>query len=92
MGNGRRASGETGRAAIMQGVFELIGQPARMGAWPTLLAATAALPGSSYVGPMNAGQLAGPPRIVTSTKLSRDPVVQRRMWEVSEQATGISYP
>jgi NAD(P)-dependent dehydrogenase (short-subunit alcohol dehydrogenase family) len=92
MGSGRRATGEAGRAAILQGVFELIGQPAHMGAWPTLMAATAAMPGSSYVGPMNAGQLAGPPRIVSSTKLSHDPEAQRRLWEVSEQATGMSYP
>jgi NAD(P)-dependent dehydrogenase (short-subunit alcohol dehydrogenase family) len=92
MGSGRRASGASLRTEIMQGVFGLIGQPASMGAWPTLMAATAALPGSSYVGPGNAGQMAGPPRIVTSTKLSRDPEVQRRMWQVSEQATGIRYP
>lgn len=92
MGSGRRTGGETGRAAIMQGVFGLIGQPAHMGAWPTLMAATAALPGSSYIGPMNAGQMAGPPRIVSSTKLSHDPEAQRRLWEVSERATGIEYP
>lgn len=92
MGSGRRASGEAAVATILQGVFGLVGQPANLGAWPTLMAATAALPGSSYVGPMNAGQMSGPPRIVTSTKLSHDPDVQRRMWEVSEGATGLSYP
>ena len=92
MGSGRRASGEAGRAAILQAAFALVGQPPQMGAWPTLMAATAPLPGSSYVGPMNAGQLAGPPRIVSSTKLSRDPEAQRRMWEVSERATGLGYP
>ncbi len=92
MGAGRSANGETRRGAILQGVFALVGQPAEMGAWPSLMAATAPLPGSTYVGPMNAGQLAGPPRIVSSTKLSRDTEAQRRMWEVSEEATGISYP
>jgi NAD(P)-dependent dehydrogenase (short-subunit alcohol dehydrogenase family) len=93
MGSGRRASGrKSARTEILQGVFALVGQPAHMGAWPTLMAATAALPGSSYVGPTRAGQMAGPPRIVSSTRLSRDAAVQRRLWEVSEQATGISYP
>ncbi|MGI9156799.1 MAG: oxidoreductase [Marmoricola sp.] len=92
MGAGRSASGESRRGAILQGVFALVGQPAEMGAWPSLMAATAPLPGSTYIGPMNGGEFAGPPRIVSSTKLARDPETQRRLWEVSEEATGISYP
>ena len=91
MGSGRRAGGERS-ADILQGAFELVGQPASMGAWPSLMAATAPLPGSTYVGPRNFGQLAGPPQVVRSTRLSRDPETQRRLWELSEQATGIRYP
>ncbi len=91
MGSGRRAGGER-RAEILQGVFELVGQPAHMGAWPTLMAATAALPGSTYVGPESFGQLAGPPQVVRSTRLSHDRETQRRLWELSEAATGITYP
>ncbi len=91
MGSGRRAGGER-RADILQGFFELVGQPAHMGAWPSLMAATAPLPGSTYVGPEHFGQLAGPPQVVRSNRLSRDPEAQRRLWELSEEATGIRYP
>lgn len=92
MGSGRRAGGETRRADLLQGVFELVGQPAHMGAWPSLMAATADLPGSTYVGPARYGQLAGPPKVVRSTRLSHDREAQRRLWEISETATGIRYP
>ena len=46
MGTGRN-TGNTGRerwtADIMQAVFASVGQPSEMGAWPTLMAATADL-------------------------------------------------
>jgi hypothetical protein len=62
-----------------------------MGAWPTLMAATADLPGSTYVGPRNFAQMRGTPRIVGSKRLSRDRDAQRRLWELSEEATGVRY-
>ncbi|MCW2756827.1 MAG: Short-chain dehydrogenase [Nocardioidaceae bacterium] len=91
-GAGRRTAGEKGRAGILQAAFHAFGQPAAMGAWPTLMATTAPLPGSTYVGPGDVGQLAGPPTIVTSSRRSHDRDAQRRLWEISEDATGISYP
>ena len=91
MGSGRRAGGER-RAGIMQAAFGLIGQPAHMGAWPSLMAATAPLPGVDVRRTGHFGQLAGPPRVVRSTRLSHDREAQRRLWELSEAATGIRYP
>lgn len=91
MGAGRAAGGER-RGAILQGVFQLFGQPPSMGAWPTLMAATAALPGSTYVGPDSFVQLRGNPKIVGATRLARDPVVAAQLWDLSERATGIVYP
>lgn len=83
---------ETRRAAILQGAFELLGQPPAMGAWPTLMAATAPIPGSTYVGPGGGLEFRGAPVIVRPTKAARDPESMRALWEVSEQATGIAYP
>lgn len=78
-------------APILQAVFEFAGQPASMGAWPTLMAATADLPGSTYVGPRNLMQMRGEPRIVGSRALSHDRETQRQLWELSEEATGVHY-
>ena len=78
-------------SSILQAASGLAGQPAEMGAWPTLMAATADLPGSTYVGPRNLMQMRGTPRIVSSTRTSRDRDAQRRLWELSEEATGVHY-
>src|SRR5690606_10901327 len=74
-------------APILNAAFQLAGQPSTMGAWPTLMAATADLPGSTYVGPRSFAQMRGEPRIVSSRPLSRDRDTQRRLWELSEEAT-----
>ncbi len=56
------------------------------------MAATADLPGATYVGPGGLGELSGAPQVVTSTRLSHDEDAQRRLWELSEETTGIRYP
>ena len=76
----------------LERVFAALGQPAAMGALPTLMAATAAIPGGTYIGPDGPGQMRGQPRIVGSTRRSRDVVAQDRLWEISERATGVRYP
>jgi hypothetical protein len=63
-----------------------------MGAWPTLMAATADLPGATYCGPSGPAEQGGLPTVVGSTRLSHDADAQRRLWEISQQATGIDYP
>jgi hypothetical protein len=63
-----------------------------MGALPTLMAATAELPGSTYVGPGNVLQMRGLPTIVKPRRLALDRGAQRRLWELSEAATGLRYP
>lgn len=78
-------------APILQGAMGLAGQPVAMGAWPTLMAATAELPGSTYIGPRNLAQLRGAPGIVGSRRLSHDREAQRRLWELSQDATGVRY-
>jgi NAD(P)-dependent dehydrogenase (short-subunit alcohol dehydrogenase family) len=76
---------------IMQAVFSAIGQPSEIGALPTLMAATADLPGSTYIGPSGPGQFKGYPRIVSPRRLALDREAQDRLWEISEEATGVRY-
>ena len=67
-------------------------QPADMGALPTLYAATAPdVHGSEYFGPDGKGQMRGYPVKVQSSKRSRDMVVASRLWEVSEEMTGVGW-
>jgi NAD(P)-dependent dehydrogenase (short-subunit alcohol dehydrogenase family) len=95
MGTGRN-TGNTGErmrrsASILQAVFAAIGQPASLGALPTLMAATADLPGSTYVGPDGLLEFKGHPRVVNARKLAHDRDAQRRLWELSEKTTGVSF-
>lgn len=91
--NGQYAQGGAARrASILDAAVKAVSQPAHAGAWPSLMAATADLPGATYCGPSGLTQLAGIPQIVTSSRRSHDEVAQRRLWEISEQVTGIHYP
>lgn len=68
-------------------------QPAAMGALPTLRAATdpGAL-GGQYYGPDGFAEQKGHPKVVTSTEYSYDIEAQRRLWAVSEELTGVTFP
>jgi NAD(P)-dependent dehydrogenase (short-subunit alcohol dehydrogenase family) len=90
--NGQYGRSAGGIATILDATIKAVSQPAAHGAWPVLMAATADLPGATYVGPGGLGELSGHPQVVTSSGLSRDEDAQRRLWELSEKATGISYP
>ncbi|MEK6229765.1 MAG: oxidoreductase [Actinomycetota bacterium] len=71
---------------------KLLAQSAEMGALPTLYAATVKdLPGGSYIGPDGVGEQRGHPHPVDSTSASKDQADARRLWEVSEQLTGVSF-
>jgi hypothetical protein len=56
------------------------------------MAATADLPGGTYVGPGGPGEVRGMPQVVGTSKLARNPEVARRFWEVAQRATGVVYP
>ena len=77
----------------MTGPFELTSQGADMGALPTLRAATdPGVRGGEYFGPGGFAELRGYPKVVTSNARSHDAAVQRRLWSVSEELTGVVYP
>ncbi|WP_210582521.1 oxidoreductase [Streptomyces sp. GESEQ-4] len=67
-------------------------QDDRAGALPTLYAATQDLPGASYVGPDGLGEMRGAPTLVGRTQAASDPAVARRLWTVSEELTGVTWP
>jgi NAD(P)-dependent dehydrogenase (short-subunit alcohol dehydrogenase family) len=66
-------------------------QSAERGAAPTLYAATADIPGGSFVGPDGFQEMRGEPRIVKSTRAARDPETALRLWALSEQLTGVRF-
>jgi NAD(P)-dependent dehydrogenase (short-subunit alcohol dehydrogenase family) len=71
----------------------LIAQSPARGALPTLLAATGpAVQGGQYYGPDGLGEWRGDPKLVHSSEQSHDVDLQRRLWAVSEELTGVSYP
>ncbi len=90
--NGQYGRSSGGIATILDAAIRAVSQPASIGAWPSLMAATDDLPGGSYVGPSGLGEMGGSPQVVTSTALARDPVAARALWEISEEVTRISYP
>lgn len=90
--NGQLGSPEGRRAAILDAAVKAISQSAAAGAWPALMAATADLPGGTYVGPGGSGQASGRPRVVGTAPLARDEMAQRRLWETSEETVGLSWP
>jgi NAD(P)-dependent dehydrogenase (short-subunit alcohol dehydrogenase family) len=70
-----------------------LAQSAAMGALPTLRAATdPGVIGGEYYGPAGFRELRGWPRVVESSTQSHDAEIQRRLWSVSEELTGVTYP
>lgn len=77
---------------VMKASNAVVGQPARMGALPSLYAATAApVASGDYVGPGGIQQLRGHPVKVGCRKKARDPMIGQRLWVVSEQLTDVRY-
>ncbi len=90
--NGQYGRSSGGIASILDATIKAVSQSAAAGAWPTLMAATADLPGGTYCGPSGLKEMSGAPQVVTSNRRSYDEEAQHRLWELSEQTTGISYP
>jgi NAD(P)-dependent dehydrogenase (short-subunit alcohol dehydrogenase family) len=83
--------------ALMKPFFAVAGtllfQGAAMGALPTLRAATDPdVEGGQYYGPDGLGEQRGHPKVVSSSAQSHDEDLQRRLWTVSEELTGVTYP
>ncbi len=66
---------------------------AELGALPTLRAATdPTVKGGQYWGPDGFREMRGYPVLATSSQQSRDVAIQERLWTVSEELTGVTFP
>lgn len=71
----------------------LVTNSPEIGALATLRAATDPhVRGGEYYGPDGIRELRGHPKRVESSKQSHDQDVQRRLWKVSEELTGVTFP
>ena len=78
--------------ALMEVGNRTIAQDAAGGALPTLYAATAPLPGNTFVGPTKLGGARGAPAPCSRSKAASDAPAAARLWTVSEQLTGVTCP
>lgn len=79
--------------AAASALLEPLMQDADLGALPTLRAATdPAVRGGQYFGPDGFQEIRGYPKVVASSAQSHDIELQRRLWAVSEELTGVVYP
>ena len=69
----------------------ILAQSAEMGALPSLYAATAEVEPGGYYGPSRLGGMRGHPGPSTSSAASKDEVTSRRLWDMSEQLTKVTY-
>jgi NAD(P)-dependent dehydrogenase (short-subunit alcohol dehydrogenase family) len=70
----------------------VIAQDEQAGALPTLYAAVADVPGNSFSGPDGLLEMRGKPKLVPRSKAARDADVARRLWDASEELTGVRFP
>ncbi len=78
--------------AVMKVTNAIAAQSADAGALATLYAATyPGLKGGEFVGPDGLFELRGHPHVVTPNRAARDQGVAARLWEVSEELTGVRF-
>jgi NAD(P)-dependent dehydrogenase (short-subunit alcohol dehydrogenase family) len=88
-----QVSGPTGlMKAVLRVGNQLIAQSADQGALPQLYAATApGVESGSFIGPDGFREARGHPTEVKPVGRARDAEAGRRLWEVSEELTGVRY-
>jgi NAD(P)-dependent dehydrogenase (short-subunit alcohol dehydrogenase family) len=70
----------------------LIAQDEQAGALPTLYAAVANVPGASFAGPDGLMEMRGKPKLVGRSKAAQDAHTAERLWDASEELTGVRFP
>jgi NAD(P)-dependent dehydrogenase (short-subunit alcohol dehydrogenase family) len=77
---------------VMRVTNLLVGQSPEMGALPELYAATRPnLDGGLFIGPDGFEEQRGYPKVVSPVRAGRDEATAARLWDVSEELTGVSY-
>jgi len=70
----------------------LFAQSDEMGALPSLYATSQDLPGASYVGPDGFQEQRGHPTLAKRSSAAQDAETARRLWQLSEELTGVEFP
>jgi len=79
-------------SGVMQAAVALLSQQAAAGALPALYAATAGgVRGGDYFGPQRVFGCTGPPGPARSSPHAKNRQVALRLWEASEELTGVAY-
>lgn len=78
------------RATLM--VTKVMGMSPQQGAWSSLFAATADIPGGSYAGPSGMAGNRGTPVLLGRSAEASDPGLARQLWTASEELTGVGFP
>ena len=79
--------------SLLRPVSSLFMNSAAQGAWPTLAAAAGeAVEGGEYFGPSRNGEWFGPAREVQPRPKAKRIEPAKRLWEVSQDMTGVEYP
>jgi len=90
---GPQMSGSRFGVAMMSVVNRVLAQSAAAGAWPTLMAATDPdVASGTFIGPTGLKGARGKPGFETPSEAARDVDAARRLWDVSTELTGVSYP
>lgn len=86
-------STDLARHNFLMNIFAgFLGQSPEMGAMPTVRAATdETVKGGEYYGPDGIGEFYGNPVKVDSNELSKDEMIAKRLWNVSEEMTGVDF-
>jgi NAD(P)-dependent dehydrogenase (short-subunit alcohol dehydrogenase family) len=86
-------SGRSLAAKLTPPFVALIAQSDAQGSWPTLYAATMPqIEGGHYYGPDGFREMRGYPVEVRAEAQAYDEALAGRLWEISEQLTGVRYP
>jgi NAD(P)-dependent dehydrogenase (short-subunit alcohol dehydrogenase family) len=80
------------RRLLMRAGNRFVAQDNKAGALPTLYAAVQDPPGATYVGPDGLGEMRSAPALVGRSAAASDPSTARRLWTVSEELTGVTFP
>ena len=70
----------------------VLNSPQRSPLSPLRAATAADVRGGDYYGPSGFHEVRGYPKLAQSSELSHDEKLQRRLWEISEELTGVRYP
>jgi NAD(P)-dependent dehydrogenase (short-subunit alcohol dehydrogenase family) len=91
-GSGAATSNSRVRRRLSRAAGANLGQSAAGGALPVLCAATSShVHNGEYIGPGGAFGMYGPPRLARPSRRARDTNMAARLWEASEELTGVRY-